>query len=138
VSAIRQARTFSTELDALLPPGRVMGRKHPTHRETQDGRAGPLRNGNPRGNPNLAQRCLARTRAGCPGPAPAMRNGRCRMHGGAATGARTQDGIARIRAATTTHRFYSTEGVADRRRTDAFIAEARALLAAVRADDVAT
>jgi hypothetical protein len=59
------------------------------------------------------------------------------MHGGAATGARTADGIARIRDAATTHGFYSADGVADRHRTDAFIAETRALLAAVRVDDVA-
>ena len=114
-----------------------MGREHPMHRESQDGGTGPLRNGNPRGNPNLAPRCGARTRAGCACQAPAMRNGRCRMHGGAATGARTADGIARIRTATTRHGFYGAEGVAGRRCTDAFIAEGRALLAAVRAGDVA-
>ena len=104
------------------------------HRESEGQSVGPLRNGNPRGNPNLAPRCGARTRAGCPCQAPAMRNGRCRMHGGAATGARTADGIARIRAATTTHGFYSAEGVADRRCTDAFIAKGHALMAAVRVD----
>jgi hypothetical protein len=59
------------------------------------------------------------------------------MHGGAATGARSVEGIARIRAATTTHGFYSADSVADRRCTDAFIAEGRALLAAVQAEDVA-
>ena len=48
---------------------------------------GPLRNGNPRGNPNLAPRCGAKARTtGCPCRAPAMPNGRCRMHGGTATG----------------------------------------------------
>jgi hypothetical protein len=66
-----------------------------------------------------------------------MRNGCCRMHGGAATGARTAEGLARIRAATTKHGFYSAEGVADRRRMDAFIAETYALLAMLRTDDVA-
>jgi len=60
---------------------------------------GPLRNGNPRGNPNLAPRCGAKTRAGCPCRGPAMKNGRCRMHGGASTGPKTAEGRARIAAA---------------------------------------
>lgn len=60
---------------------------------------GPLRNGNPRGNPNLAPRCGAKTRLGCPCKGPAMTNGRCRMHGGASTGPKTAAGKARIAAA---------------------------------------
>jgi hypothetical protein len=59
------------------------------------------------------------------------------MHGGASTGARTAEGLAQIRSATTTHGFYSADCVADRRRTDAFIAETRALLKAVRGGDIA-
>ena len=35
-----------------------------------------------------APRCGARTRAGTPCMAPAMRNGRCRMHGGASLSGR--------------------------------------------------
>ena len=43
-----------------------------------------------RGNPNLAPRCGAKARTtGCPCQAPAMANGRCRMHGGKSTGPRT-------------------------------------------------
>jgi hypothetical protein len=64
--------------------------------------ASTLRNGNPRGNPNAAPRCGARTRAGCPCRAPAMKNGRCRMHGGASTGP-SAEGRARIAAARTIH-----------------------------------
>ena len=60
---------------------------------------GPLRNGNPRGNPNLAPRCGAKTRLGCPCKSPAMGNGRCRMHGGTSTGPKTAEGKARIAAA---------------------------------------
>jgi hypothetical protein len=101
------------------------------HRENQETRTGPLRNGNPRGNPNLAPRCGAKTRTGCPCQSPAMTNGRCRMHGGASTGPRTPEGRARISAANTTHGFYTAEGQAARRRTDAFIAETRALLASL-------
>jgi hypothetical protein len=91
--------------------------------------AGPLRNGNPRGNPNLAPRCGAKTRTGCPCRSPAMANGRCRMHGGASTGPTTEAGLARLRAARTKHGFYGAESQAALRRTDAFIAETRALLA---------
>jgi hypothetical protein len=38
-----------------------------------------------------------------------MPNGRCRMHGGTATGARTPEGIERIRQANTKHGAYSQE-----------------------------
>ena len=34
-----------------------------------------------------ARRCLARTRRGTPCQSSAMKNGRCRMHGGPSTGA---------------------------------------------------
>ena len=61
---------------------------------------GTLRNGNPRGNPNAAPRCGAQTRSGCACRAPAMKNGRCRMHGGASTGP-SAEGRARIAAART-------------------------------------
>jgi hypothetical protein len=60
----------------------------------------------PRGNPNLhlAPRCGARTRGGCPCRAPAIHGrARCRMHGGRSTGPRTPEGLARLRAAHTTH-----------------------------------
>ena len=63
----------------------------------------PLRNGNPAGNPNLAPRCGAKNRAGCPCRAPAMANGRCRQHGGKSTGPRTPKGIARMFTANTKH-----------------------------------
>lgn len=72
-------------------------------------RHGPLRNGNPRGNPNLAPRCGARTRLGLACRSPAMANHRCRMHGGRSTGPRTEQGLARLRAARTVHGMYSAE-----------------------------
>jgi hypothetical protein len=58
------------------------------------------------------------------------------MHGGASTGARTEAGLARARAARTTHGGYSAETQAAMRRTAAFMAEMRALLAALRRDAV--
>jgi hypothetical protein len=108
------------------------------HPENPAPRTGPLRNGNPRGNPNLAPRCGAKARTtGCPCQAPAMPNGRCRMHGGLATGPRTPEGRARVAAAHTKHGFYTAETQAALRRTDTFIAETRALLAALRQDATA-
>jgi hypothetical protein len=72
-------------------------------------RTGPLRNGNPRGNPNAAPRCNAacRTRMGMPCRSPAMANGRCRTPGGTATGPRTEAGRQRIRDANTIHGFHA-------------------------------
>lgn len=61
---------------------------------------------NPLGNPNLrlSPRCGARTRAGLACQAPALHGKlRCRMHGGGSTGPRTEAGMARVRAARTTH-----------------------------------
>src|SRR5271168_3775479 len=75
------------------------------------GRDGPLRSGNPRGNPNLAPRCGAKARTtGCSCRAPAMPNGRCRMHGGKSTGPRTSAGFANLARARTTHGEYAQAG----------------------------
>ena len=74
-------------------------------------RTGPLRSGNPRGNPNLAPRCGAKARTtGCSCQAPAMPNGRCRMHGGKSTGPRTPAGFASLARAHTTHGLYAQSG----------------------------
>ena len=45
-------------------------------------RRGWLKNGNPPGDFSKAPRCGAKTRKGTLCKAPAMANGRCRMHGG--------------------------------------------------------
>ena len=73
-----------------------------------------LRNGNPQGNPMNAPRCGAKTRKGTPCKAPAMANGRCRMHGGKSTGPRTPEGLERSRKANWKHGYYSA-GEAERR-----------------------
>ncbi|SFV25800.1 HGGxSTG domain-containing protein [Hyphomicrobium facile] len=44
-------------------------------------------------------RCEARCRDGHACRAPSMRNGRCKLHGGKSTGAKTPGGIERIRQA---------------------------------------
>src|SRR5579864_1960633 len=71
------------------------------------GRRGWLRNGNTPGDFHNCERCCAKTRAGTPCKSPAMKNGRCRMHGGKSTGPRTTEGRARIRSANLKHGKYS-------------------------------
>jgi len=82
-----------------------------------------LRNGNPQGNPMNAPRCGARTRKGTPCRAPAMANGRCRMHGGKSTGPRTPEGLERSRKARFKTGNYSAEMIALRRYVRKLLAE---------------
>lgn len=61
------------------------------------------------------KRCGAKTRAGHLCGRYAMKNGRCRMHGGLSTGPRTQAGLERIRQANWKHGRFSAEAKAERR-----------------------
>ncbi len=99
-----------------------------TSPETTSPGPGPLRSADPLGNANLAPRCGAKTRAGSPCQAPAMKNGRCYLHGGKSTGPRTPEGRARMRAAHLKNGLYTRQAIADRRR---MMAEIRALRAAL-------
>jgi hypothetical protein len=65
--------------------------------------------------PGQERRCGAKTRSGHKCRAPAMRNGRCRMHGGTSTGPRTAEGLQRSKNARWKHGFYSAEAKAERR-----------------------
>ena len=94
----------------------------------QSGTWGWLKNGNPTGDPSTAPRCGAKTRQGKPCQAPAMHNGRCRMHGGASTGPRTPEGLARSRRARWKHGLYSAEAKAEARFFRQRITEAEDLL----------
>ena len=59
----------------------------------------------------FCSRCQAKNRAGSQCAKPAVRGKRvCRNHGGRSTGARTPEGLARIKAANTTHGRYTPEG----------------------------
>jgi hypothetical protein len=94
---------------------------------------GLLKNGNPSGDYMKAPRCGAKTHiGGCACRQPAMRNGRCRFHGGKSTGARTAAGRARCARARRTHGFYSAETVALRREAGVLLRRNRDLLAALR------
>jgi hypothetical protein len=77
-------------------------------------RMGRLRNGNRPGDPNAAPRCGAKTRLRLPCQAPAMANGRCRLHGGKSTGPRTPEGLERCRRANWKHGRYSQAACAER------------------------
>jgi hypothetical protein len=95
-------------------------------------RRGRLRNGAAPGDFLAAAHCGARTRAGGCCRQPAMKNGRCRMHGGLSTGPRTAEGRARCAAVRRTHGLYSADTIALRRtaaahchRMDAFFASVK-------------
>jgi hypothetical protein len=116
---------FPTAGHGLLPPIPPAG--------LSPERRGRLRNGAAPGDFLAAPRCGAHTRAGGCCRQPAMRNGRCRMHGGLSTGPRTAEGRARCAAARRTHGFYSAEIVALRRAAAAHCRRMDSLLAARRA-----
>jgi hypothetical protein len=64
---------------------------------------GWLCHGNRPGDYLVAPRCGACTRAGTACRQPAMKNGRCRFHGGKSTGPRTAAGLQRSRTARLVH-----------------------------------
>ena len=65
------------------------------------------------------QRCGAKTRRGTACQRPAnQKNGRCRLHGGASTGPRTEDGRARISAANLRHGKFTKDKL-ERRKANA-------------------
>ncbi len=78
-------------------------------------RRGLLRNGNSGGDLSKVERCGAKTRSNCHCRAPAMPNGRCRMHGGPSTGPKTPEGLARSRRANWKTGEYSAENKASLR-----------------------
>ena len=65
---------------------------------------------------HLSLRCGAKTRKGSPCCAPAMPNGRCRMHGGASPGAPKGPANGMYR-----HGRYTNEALAERRELSAWI-----------------
>ena len=62
-----------------------------------------------------APRCGAKTRKGAPCQAPAMKNGRCRLHGGKSTGPKTPEGIEKIRQVHLKHGRYTKNAIASRK-----------------------
>jgi glucans biosynthesis protein len=71
---------------------------------------GRLKNGNRAGDPSTAPRCGAKTRAGGLCRQPAMKNGRCRLHGGKSPGAPRGERNGNYR-----HGLRTIEAIAERR-----------------------
>ena len=71
---------------------------------------------------HLSRRCGARTRRGTPCQSPAMKNGRCRMHGGPSPGAPKGNKNAYK------HGRYTAEAIARRREVSALIRATRTWL----------
>src|SRR5262252_1903773 len=105
---------LSSDLSQIIGQPREPLMKSNLNQQPISTKRGWLRNGNVPGDLSNAQPCGARTRSGGECRAPAMSNGRCRMHGGASTGPRTRDGLARSRRARWKHGFYSAEAKAER------------------------
>ena len=78
-------------------------------RKPQIAGRGWLKNGNVPGDLQKAPRCGAKTRRQTRCQGPAMKNGRCRMHGGLSTGPRTPEGLERRWPARWKHGAYSRE-----------------------------
>lgn len=55
----------------------------------------------------------------------AMRNGRCRFHGGKSTGPKTEEGKQRCKMNGYKHGFYSQTAVAERKRVRRLLKEAK-------------
>ena len=106
----------------------VGGRDGKLEATPQEQRHGWLKNGNPPGDLSTVKRCGAKTRRGTTCQCPAMKNGRCRLHGGLSTGAKSAEGIERIRRAVTKHGRYSQKAIAERRYVRTLLKEFRATL----------
>ena len=74
----------------------------------------------------MSPRCGARTRRGTPCRAPAMPNGRCRMHGGSSPGAPLGNRNA------WKHGRYSREAIERRRKVAELIRDMRSLISELR------
>jgi hypothetical protein len=109
----------------------VRGRAEKIAVTPHEQRHGWLRNSNPPGDLAKAKRCGAKTRRGTDCQCPAMSNGRCRLHGGLSTGAKTLAGIERIRRAVTKHARYSKRAKEERRYFRELLRRSRELLAAI-------
>ena len=79
-----------------------------------------------------AKKCGAKTRNRTSCKSPAMKNGRCRMHGGKSTGAITQTGIERIKKANFKHGLYTQESLEFKRDAAEFLKMSKRFLNELR------
>ncbi len=85
-------------------------------------RLGWLRNGNTPGDFTKAPRCGAKTRQGNPCEAPAMKNGRCRMHGGKSLGGPVGNQYA------VTHGLRTKKAIAERKMISRLLRESKKMI----------
>ena len=104
-------RAVKRSLGALVHPG---GRKMEIEVRPHERRRERLKNGNCPGDLSAVKKCGAKTRVGAICRCPAMRNGRCRLHGGLSTGPKTPEGRQRIRLALLKHGRYTKEAEQER------------------------
>ncbi len=95
-------------------------------------RRGWLKNNNPPGDFSKAPRCGAKTRKGTPCLSPAMKNGRCRLHGGKSTGPKTPEGKKRIGLAHLKHGDYTKEAAAGRKEFYALLKKLRSSITKIQ------
>ncbi len=67
-------------------------------------------------------------RSGLPCSQPAMKNGRCRFHGGKSTGAKTSQGKQAQRQANLKAGLYTKEAIAERQEVRELLNQCKALL----------
>ncbi|MBT4922523.1 MAG: hypothetical protein HON23_05865 [Rickettsiales bacterium] len=80
---------------------------------------------------SLVKKCGAKTRANTKCKSPAMVNGRCRMHGGKSTGAKTAEGKEKIRKTHIVHGLYGKEYLLYKKWMNEFCREGKSFLAEV-------
>ena len=81
-----------------------------------------------------ARKCLAKTRKSTPCQSPAMKNGRCRMHGGKSTGAITQEGLKKISKTHFKHGKYTKEILEERKHFAELLRDDREFLKHLRSN----
>ena len=84
---------------------------------------------------HAAKRCGAKRKSDLkPCQGPAMRNGRCRVHGGLSTGPKTPEGLARSRRSNWKHGHHSADAILERATARALQREVRKWLDIVELD----
>ena len=101
-----------------------MKQNRPTN-PTQTGNTKPVLSLN---SPGASETCGAKTRSGKPCKNLPMKNGRCRMHGGASTGPKTAAGLARSQAAGLIHGGRSREMIEFRKQMRELRASTRRII----------
>jgi hypothetical protein len=108
----------------------------PKVRQAPEGKRFPcgwLKYGNKPFDLRRVKRCRAKLRRrGTPCGSPAMKNGRCRLHGGLSTGAKTPEGRERARKAPLKHGLYSAAAIAERKQFRETFKDCRGVVLAIK------